>query len=82
MFFLLKYLRYGPCKFKLALAAEGHMFFDKLYAKYHDYLDLIRFDKKVTQKRVSKYGIEKFEKTSTFLRNFFISSIRKLSIYQ
>ena len=61
------------------LAAEGTCFFDKLCMKYHDYLDLIGIDlMKSRHRRVSKCGIEKFEKSSTFYKKLFYKQHKKI----
>ena len=62
-------MRFGLFQFKITLAAGGYMhFFDKLCTKYHDYLDLISIDlMKNRHSRLSRCGIEEFEKSSTNL---------------
>ena len=49
------------------------VFFEKLCTKYHDYLDLIGINlMKRRRRRVSKCGIEEFEKNSTFYKKPFL----------
>ena len=55
-------------------------FFDKPCTKYHDYLDLIGIDLiKSRLRRVSKCGIEKFEKSSTFYMKHFYKQHKKIA---
>lgn len=50
-----------------ASSRRVRVFFDKLWSKYDDYLDLIDIDlTKRRNRRVSKCGIEKFKKIYTF----------------
>ena len=55
-------------------------FFGKLCTKYYDYLDLIGTDfMKSRHRRVSKCGVEKLEKSSTFYMKLFCKQHKKIA---